>query len=137
MTAQSGSDFLLKIGDGASPEVFATVGGFRSNSLSLGEQLVETTNKSSPDQFREAIRAGLRTVAISGNGIFTDSASEEGVRANYFGTAVLNWQIELPDFGTIEGPFIVTQLEYTGADNDAVSYSIALESAGSVSFAAT
>jgi len=136
MAAQSGSDFLLKIGDGASPEVFSTVGGFQSNSITLGEQIVETTNKSSPDQFREAMRAGLKTVAVSGNGIFTDSASEENVRANYFGATVLNWQIEIPDFGIIEGPFILTQLEYTGADNDAVTYSVALESAGSVSFAA-
>jgi TP901-1 family phage major tail protein len=136
MTAQSGSDFLLKIGDGGSPEVFTTVGGFQSNAISLGEQIVETTNKSSPDRFREAMRAGLKTVAISGNGIFTDSAAEESVRANYFGSAVANWQIAIPDFGTIEGPFIVTQLAYTGADNAAVTYSIALESAGSVSFAA-
>ena len=136
MAAQSGSDFLLKIGDGASPEVFTTVGGFQSNAITLGEQIVETTNKSSPDQFREAMRAGLKTVAISGNGIFTDSASEESVRANYFGSTVSNWQIVIPDFGTIEGPFILTQLEYTGADNESVTYSVALESAGSVSFAA-
>ena len=136
MTAQSGSDFLLKIGDGASPEVFTTVGGFQTNAITLGEQSVETTNKSSPDRFREAMRAGLKTVAISGNGIFTDSASEESVRANYFGSSIANWQIVIPDFGTLEGPFVLTQLEYTGPNNEAVTYSVSLESAGSVSFTA-
>ena len=136
MAAQDGRNFLLKIGDGQSPETFTTVGGFQSNSITLGEQSVDITNKSSPDKFREAMRAGVKTVALSGNGIFTDSVAEEDVRANYFGSTVLNWQIEIPDFGTMEGPFILTQLAYTGPNNAALTYNIALESAGSVVFTA-
>lgn len=136
MAAQDGRNFLLKIGDGQSPETFATVGGFQTNAITLGEATVDITNKGSPDKFREAMRAGVKTVALSGNGIFTDSASEEAVRANYFGSAVLNWQVEIPDFGTMEGPFIITQLAYTGPDNAAVTYSLSLESAGSIAFAA-
>jgi len=136
MVAQDGRNFLLKIGDGQSPEIFTTVGGFQSNAITLGEASVDITNKSAPDKFRQAMRAGVKTVALSGNGIFTDSVSEEAVRANYFAAAVLNWQVEIPGFGIMEGPFILTQLAYTGADNAAVTYSVSLESAGSIGFTA-
>lgn len=38
----------------------------------------------------------------------------------------------VPDFGTIEGPFQITALEYSGSHDGEVAFEIALESAGPV-----
>jgi len=134
MTAQDGLSFLLKVGDGASPEVFTTVGGFRANSLTLDRETVDTTTKTHTDKWRRRSNFGLRQASISGEGLFEDSASEETVRANFFGSDVKNWQVVVPGFGTFEGAFIINSLEYQGPQNDAVAYSIGLESAGALTF---
>ena len=45
MAAQKGADLLMKIGDGGSPERFTTIGGMRSTSLSMNDEMVDITNK--------------------------------------------------------------------------------------------
>jgi len=40
----------------------------------------------------------------------------------------------LPDFGTITGPFQIVALEYGGNHDAEVTFEIALESAGLISF---
>jgi TP901-1 family phage major tail protein len=57
------------------------------------------------------------------------------VRELFFDGAIRSWQIVVPDFGTISGPFQVTSLEYAGEHDGEVTYELALESAGQVSFA--
>ena len=42
----------------------------------------------------------------------------------------------LPDFGTVEGPFQITALEYTGSHDGEATFDVALESAGALSFEA-
>jgi TP901-1 family phage major tail protein len=58
------------------------------------------------------------------------------VRELFFDGAIRTWQIVVPDFGTVAGPFQVTGLEYAGEHDGEVAYEIALESAGALSFAA-
>lgn len=41
----------------------------------------------------------------------------------------------VPDFGTIEGLFQITSLEYRGEHAGEVTFDIALDSAGALSFA--
>ena len=57
MAAQKGSALLMKIGDGASPEVFTTIGGLRSTSISLNEEAVDVTTKDSSGKYRELLGA--------------------------------------------------------------------------------
>ena len=45
MAAQKGSALLMKIGNGASPEVFTTIGGMRSTSISMNDEVVDITIK--------------------------------------------------------------------------------------------
>jgi len=58
MTAQKGKDILLKIGDAASPEVFASIGGLRTKGLSFNGEAVDITNSDSASQWRELLAAG-------------------------------------------------------------------------------
>lgn len=42
----------------------------------------------------------------------------------------------IPSFGTVQGPFQITSLEFAGEHNGEVTYDMALESAGELTFAA-
>jgi TP901-1 family phage major tail protein len=68
--------------------------------------------------------------------VFKDEASDETVRGLFFNGTIRAWQVIVPDFGTVEGPFQVTALELAGRHDGEVTYELALESAGQLSFTA-
>lgn len=78
--------------------------------------------------------AGVRRAAVSGAGIFKDQASDAVVRGAFFDGTILDWQVLIPDFGTVTGRMQVTALEYYGQHNGEVMFDLALESAGALSF---
>jgi TP901-1 family phage major tail protein len=45
------------------------------------------------------------------------------------------FQVVVPDFGTVEGSFLITALEYSGQHDGEAVYELALASAGALSFA--
>jgi TP901-1 family phage major tail protein len=49
---------------------------------------------------------------------------------------VKSYQIVIPDFGTVEGAFQITSLEFAGEYNGEVTYELSLESAGALTFTA-
>lgn len=137
MPAQKGKDLLLKIGDGGAPESFTTIGGLRSRTLSLNAQTVDVTHANSIGGWRELLAgSGVKQASVSGAGVFLNEAAAEAVRAAFFNGAVVNWQIIVPGFGTIAGPFLIGNLDYAGDFDAEATVSLALESAGSVTFTA-
>ena len=137
MTAQRGKDLLLKIGDGESPESFTSVAGLRARTITLNARTVDATNSDSPDGWRELIAgAGVKSCAVTGAGLFVDAAADETVRQAFFDQAMPNWQLIIPDFGTIEGPFQIAALEYAGRHDGEATYSLSLASAGALTFMA-
>ena len=136
MTAQKGKDLLLKV-DSDGLGAFVTVAGLRARSLSFNAQAVDITHAESAGQWRELLAgAGVRRAGVAGSGIFKDQPSDETVRGCFFDGTIRDWQIAIPDFGTVEGPFQVTALEYSGQHDGELGFEIALESAGALSFAA-
>ena len=135
MAAQKGSALLMKIGDGASPEAFTTIGGMRSTSISLNDEMVDITNKDSSRARTLLAQGGVNSMTVSGSGVFTDSASETTLRGKFDSATLSNYQFLVPDFGTYTGSFMLTTLEYSGEYNDSVQYSFTFESAGAITFA--
>ncbi len=78
--------------------------------------------------------SGVQRASISGSGIFKDAASDALIRRIFFDGEIRDWQIVLPDFGTISGPFQITALEYGGNHDAEVTFEIALESASLITF---
>ena len=135
MTAKPGKDLLLKIGDGQSPENFSTVAGLRTRTLSLNAQSVDVTHSDSTGGWRELLAgAGVRQASASGAGVFLDDATAEEIKNVFFASDIRNWQIIIPDFGTIKGPFQLANLDYGGEYDGEVSVAMALESAGALTF---
>ena len=136
MGAQKGRDLLLKL-DAAGTGSFASVAGLRSNQISFNAGAVDATSQESIGQWRELLAgAGIRTAAIRGSGIFKDAASDASIRAIFFGGTIRNWQVVVPDLGTLTGPFQIASLEFAGRYDGEVSFDLALESAGEIIFAA-
>jgi TP901-1 family phage major tail protein len=137
MAAQKGKDLLIKIGDGATPEVFATIAGLRTTSLGFNAQTIDITNADSANMWRELLaNAGVRQASVSGSGVFKDAASDETVRGIFFNQDMKNWKIVVPDFGEITGSFAVSALQYEGTYDGEVRMSLTLASAGALSFTA-
>ncbi|GGG00132.1 MULTISPECIES: phage major tail protein, TP901-1 family [Rhizobium] len=134
MAAQKGRDLLLKVDEGGT---FMTVAGLRSRRLAFNAETVDVTDAESVGRWRELLGgAGVQRASLTGAGIFKDQASDEKVRAAFFSAAILDWQVIIPGFGTITGPFQATALEYSGEHNGEVRFELALESAGALAFGA-
>ena len=135
MGAQKGKDLLVKIDDGAGG--FTTVAGLRTRQLAFNAETVDVTNAESAGRWRELLAgAGVRRAAISGAGVFKDEASDARLRQVFFDGEIRTYQVIVPDFGRIEGPFQVTSLEYRGDHAGEVTFDMAFESAGALSFTA-
>jgi len=136
MVAQKGKDLLLKI-DATGAGGFTTVAGLRSRQIAFNAESVDVTDAESSGRWRELLEgAGVKRAAVSGSGIFKDASTDETVRQTFFDGTILDWQVIVPDFGTLEGPFQVTALEYAGEHNGELAYDLALESAGAIAFTA-
>ncbi|KAA0699972.1 phage major tail protein, TP901-1 family [Neorhizobium sp. P12A] len=134
MAAQKGKDLLLKIYNGSGYE---TVAGLRTKKLSFNAETVDITDAESAGRWRELLDgAGVQRASLSGSGLFKDQASDELIRNAFFNGSILSWQIVIPDFGAVSGPFQATALEYSGEHNGEVTFDIALESAGVITFGA-
>jgi TP901-1 family phage major tail protein len=134
MAAQKGKDLLVKIADGVG---FTTVAGLRSRRIAFNAETVDVTHAESVDRWRELLEgAGVKRASISGRGLFKDAATDELMRQTFFDGAVKNFQIVIPDFGTVQGAFQITSLEFAGDHNGEVTYEMALESAGALTFTA-
>jgi len=134
MTAQKGKDLLLKIGDGAESETFATVAGLRATTLAFNAQTIDITNADSASQWRELLAGGVKSATVSGSGVFKDATSDETTRAAFFNQTNANWQIVIPSFGTLTGAFKLTQLQYDGPYDGEVKINLSLASAGALTF---
>lgn len=136
MTAQKGKDLLLKI-DTSGGGSFTTVAGLRSRQIAFNAESVDVTDAESTGRWRELLDgAGVKRASLSGSGIFKDASTDETVRQVFFDGLIRDWQVVVPDFGTLEGPFQVTALEYAGEHNGELTYEIALESGGAIAFTA-
>lgn len=133
MAAQKGSALLLKINTSGSS--YATIGGLRSTSITLNDEAVDITNKDSSNNRTLLPDAGVFSMSVSGSGVFMDDAQDTMLKDAVSGSTFKNFQILIPDFGTYTGAFQVTSLEYAGEFNGEATYSVTLESSGSITFA--
>ena len=133
MAAQKGKDMLLKVRTAVG--VFTTVAGLRARKMAFNAETVDVTDADSSGRWRELIGgAGVQRAALSGSGIFKDVASDMKVRDLFFNSALEDWQIIVPDFGIVAGQFQITALEYSGNHDGELTFEIALESAGALTF---
>lgn len=132
MTAQKGAAFLLKIGDGGSPQAYETVAGLRTTQMAINGDTVVVTTKESGG-WRELLSgAGTRSVSVSASGIFLGSTAEDRVRSNALAGTLDAYELSFEDGAKMRGSFLVQRLDYAGDFNGERTYSLQLESSGAV-----
>jgi TP901-1 family phage major tail protein len=132
MSAEKGSAFLLKVGDGATPPVFATVAGLRTTQLSVNGEAVNVTSKDSGGWRELLSEAGVRSVSVAGSGIFTGSDAEARIKANALAGLIDDYELSFESGERMRGRFLLTRLDYAGDHNGERTYALALESSGAV-----
>jgi TP901-1 family phage major tail protein len=135
MSAEKGSAFLLKVGNGAAPPSYATIAGMRTTQMSVNGEAVNVTSKDSGG-WRELLSgAGVRSVSVAASGIFTGSTAEVRLKSNALGGLVDDYELSFESGERMRGRFLVTRLDYAGDHNGERTYTLALESAGAVAAA--
>jgi TP901-1 family phage major tail protein len=132
MTAQKGSAFLLKIGDGGEPGAYQTVAGLRTTQMSINGDTVVVTHKESGG-WRELLSgAGTRSVSVGAAGIFLGSVAENAIRAHALAGTITDYELSFEDGAKLRGRFLVQRLDYAGDFNGERTYTLQLESSGPV-----
>mgnify|MGYP001595613492 FL=1 len=137
MAAQKGSAMLLKIGTtatSAATDTYATVGGLRTTGITHNEDAVDVTTIDSAGVRALLAQGGIKTVSVSGSGVFSDATSETTLKNAFGASAFSNFEIVIPDFGSYKGKFMVASLSYSGEYNGTVNYDVTLESSGAIAF---
>ncbi len=140
MAAQKGSSFLLKDNSGGSAVV---IGGLRSTSMTINGEMVDITAKdsatftgSSGHDIGRALGSnmGIRSMSVSASGVFTDSAGENNLRGAAFTGSSVNYDLVFGDGSTVKGAFIITSYERAGEYNGEETFSVTLESNGTMTY---
>ena len=136
MAAQNGKDLLVKI-DMTGAGMFVTAAGRRATRISFNTESVDVTSLESQGGWRELLAgAGVKSASISGSGVFKDATTDERARQIFFDGQTPAFQVIIPGFGTVQGPFQITSLEYAGSHNGEATYELSLASAGELVFVA-
>lgn len=136
MVAQKGRDLLVKLNTTGS--TYATIGGARTATLTIGNTQVDITNSDDAGIRKLLQGAGVTSVSLKLQGVYVDDTYIGTLRTDALTNAHRNYQIVMPgstSAGTFSGSFMLSSLELTGAYNEAMTQSLTLESAGAISFA--
>ena len=134
MGAQNGKDLLIKV-DQTGSGSFQTMAGLRASRISFNAESVDVTSLESAGGWRELLGgAGVKSASLSGSGVFRDEGTDERARQIFFDGEVPDFQVIIPDFGVVEGKFMITAIEYAGSHNGEATYELALASAGQLTF---
>lgn len=134
MSVAAGKHVLLKIEQSSGTGNFVTVAGLKIKTFTLKTQSLDITHCDSPGQWRELLGgAGVRGVDVSGAGVFVNGEADQIMRQRFFDQALCSFQLCLPEFAILSGPFLITELEYSGRHDGEAAYALSLASAGAIS----
>ena len=115
-----------------SPACQTTVAGLRTTQMSINGDAVVITNKGS-GAWRELLSgAGVRSVSVSGAGVFTGSTAEARIKTNALTGILDDYELSFESGERLRARFLVTRLDYAGDFNGERTYTLALESSGAL-----
>lgn len=133
MALQLGRDMVIKEGTAAAG---TTIGGLRATSFTINNSVVDVTTKDS-NGWRELLEDGsIKSLSISCEGFFKDSATDETIRGYAFAGTVNTFTLVFPNEDTIECSFKIIGYSRSGEVEGAETYTYTLESHGEPTFTA-
>lgn len=124
-------------GTGDLVDVFQIIGGLRSKSIGINAEAIDITTHDSLEWKKILDAAGLRSVSLSGAGVFENGNVVSNIRSKMMSNTLQEFEVIVTDAGDkFTGTFKVTSLEYSGDYNGESQYSLSMESSGEVTFTA-
>lgn len=121
--------------ESATPTVYNAVGGLRAKSVRMNAQSIDVTDSESTDLWQELLSGGgVKSMEISGSGVFEDDAAIERVRTLFIVGTIEDWRVSLPSWQQIDCLMHISSLEIDGPHDGAVAFSITLQSSGKPTF---
>lgn len=136
MTIGHGNDFLVKVGDGGAPEAFTTIGGMRTNGISINNEMIDVTNKDSA-AWKQLEYGGIKSLSISGSGIMQDVATIKTLMAAILSTVGAdkkNFKLVSGLGYSFTGSFFISSLELAGDVGKEEHFTLKLDSAAAPTF---
>lgn len=127
-----GRAVILKI-ETATAGTYVTVGAMRTTSCSVNNGFIDVTTKDD-GVWRKQIGGGIRTMEISGAGVYRNDASHKRMHVLSDGAAPFLCEIVFADGDKFAGSFALTKLERGGEYDKEETYSLTLESCGAITF---
>lgn len=134
MSSQKGRDLLLKIGNGADPEVFTALGAARAVSMALNNRPVDSTAMGNDGFQGFQADAGVQTLELRLDGLFKDAAAEETMRLAAFNRTVKNYQLVFPNGDVFAAAFVVHDYSRGGSFDGLETFSVTLARTGAGTF---
>ena len=135
MAKQLGRAMVLRADVSGTQTAIATL---NSKTLTINNSPIDVTtpDAASPGGVLwQASMAGLKSISISADGVFSDSAVEQDVAEKALSADPTDtYELLVPDFGTYKGKFRIESLEFGGETEGAVTFSISLTSTGAVTW---
>lgn len=126
MGMQSGDRFALKLGG-------VTLGSLRMIRMELAGQKVEANTVASAGWRVLLSGAGIKSLSINAEGVFSDTAVEEALQGYAFDQTARNYQLLFGNGDTLTGLFVISSYERRGQVSGEEGFSVVLESAGVIS----
>lgn len=133
MAKFKGRDFLVQR-ESNTPGTYVTIGGMRSTSMTINNESVDVTDKDG-DTWRKLLEgAGIQSMSIKLSGVFSDNATTNSVQADVVANSVKNYKLVSGNADFFIGAFQITSMERGGEYNKEETFSVTLESAGTVAY---
>ena len=134
MPSQKGRDFLLKIGDGGTTEIFTSIGAARTNAMVVNNNPVDDTAMGDAGIQSMVVDAGVQTLQINIDGLFKDDVAEETLRAAAMDRTVNNFQLAFPNGDIYQAAFIIQDYNRSGSHDGLETFSASLIRSGAGTF---
>lgn len=136
---QLGRMLLIKLGNGAEPQVFTNLCGIKTRSFNLSANSVDTTipsctNPGGPVQ--KTGRPGISSRTFSGSGNFVKNAASATFLNKVRNSEAFEAQVVVPGDGTYEGSWFATDFQFSGDVEPNMEFSATFEAADVLEFTA-
>ena len=137
MSKYKGRELRIKVRVSTGPDVFTVIGGIRTESMTINNETVDVTDKDG-NGWRELLEgAGITSMSLKGSGVVSDdTVFTDHIMAAVMANTHVVLKIESGLGDVWQGTFAVPSAERAGEYNKEETFSITLESAGTITYTA-
>ena len=137
MSKYKGRELRIKVRVSTGPDVFTVIGGIRTESMTINSETVDVTDKDG-NGWRELLEgAGITSMSLKGSGVVSDdTVFTDHIMAAVMANTHVVLKIESGLGDVWQGTFAVPSAERAGEYNKEETFSITLESAGTITYTA-